>query len=239
MQKKLLYSSVLCALFGISGIVFGMEENNLADKYTFLALNINNNFVAFSRASLDQQKIYRNDEEFHNNWLINDDNWMQLQAPTIQLSLKPCRLVITDTDDKFNRLSVVITNTNINQVINLGSFKRSNIEHIKKCIMEPNKSDMLLFRAGTYHPITLIAHEDLNKNYYSAIEVKSTVMERQEAIQKENTISQNKKIQEQRESKIKITRWIRNIVLTGGSILALAWLFPDRFTQFWQLFKIA
>ena len=34
MQKKLLYSSVLYALFGISGIVFGMEKHDPADKYT-------------------------------------------------------------------------------------------------------------------------------------------------------------------------------------------------------------
>lgn len=236
MQKKLLYSSALCALFGMSGIVFGMEKNNLADKYTFLALDINENFVAFSRSSLDKGKVYQNLEEFNNNWIINDDNWMQLQTPTIQLSLKPSSLVITDTDNKFSALSVVMRDAE--KAVTLGIFKRSNIEKIKKVLMEPNKSDIYLFRTGTYHPITLLVHKHFDGKY-SVINVKSKVMERQEAIQQENTISQNKKIRKNLESKIKITRWIRNIVLTGGSILVLAYLFPERFTQFLQLFKRA
>ena len=226
MQKKLLYPSALCALFGISGIIFGMEE---ADQHTFLVLNSNNNeFVAFSRARFDQGKIYQNYDELN----INNANWMKIQSPSIVVSTKPSHLIITDINDTLSTLSFMEKEKNIIHLvgdeINLGDFESKMIEAY---LVEPNKFDICIFRAGTYHPITQITHQYLNKNT-STINVKSTAIESYEKGKRDEEVKQKK---ETLESKITRNSWIRNILLIGGgSILVFYYFFPDRFTQFFK-----
>jgi hypothetical protein len=245
MQKKLLYSSVLCALFGISGIIFGMEKDS-AGAYTLLTLQKNGIFGVCSPSGIFKQ----NKNEFEKNWTergfqqyANQPDFLQnsFNLKISTFDLRPSQLIITSKND-IKTLSVITGNNN--KSINLGDFEKAYIEYLEYFYMQEGKIE--LFRTGIYYPINKIIHNDNINNSIEIIDVKSIDPSRI------NTIENNKEIpsiidvnsiateSKTPESKIRPNSWKKNILLIGGvSILVLAYFFPDRFTQFFQSFKNA
>src|SRR5438445_2664580 len=172
MQKKLLYSSVLCALFSISGIVFGMEKNDPTDKYTFLTLTVKNDFFIVSPSGFTKH----NKNDFNKEW--NEQGFQQFtqrpdysrysfSKPARPFDLSFSQLIITDTNDKNITLSIITPNTS--KAINLGDFEKKQIEDLKSFHTYGCKIEV--FRTGFYYPIDKIIHKDHLNNPIEIIHV--------------------------------------------------------------------
>ena len=244
MQKKLVHSTALSVLFGISSIIFGMK-NDPADPYTHLTLTtIYNEFIVFSPSDL----INQDKNAFEEDWTNRDfqqyikqhnrsSNNNVTLAPTI-FDFKPSQLIITDKNDTLSTLSVIRGNDK--KEYSLGDFEKKQIEYLKYFHKEEGKIE--LFKTGWYYPINKIIHNDHLNNAIEIIDIASAAIVKyekptaEENICKQNIQRNSEKIEELK-SKVKTIKI--SIFLCGVGIAGLMYLFSDRFIQFFHSFRNA
>lgn len=226
MQNKLLYSSALCALFSVSGMLLGMKEPNVVHLYTYLTLSTPESFIAIPQSNLNEIVTDSDNSKFNKNWKkvgckeFNEKIGSKSKPLDSKIYTSPDNslLIIEDNPNaEWSNISVLVNNK---LKITFDSCRTSTVEQFKKHCAD-NKPELSFFIIGDYYPISAIIH---NREILM-VESETMAQDRQATRDVLNTIKHNTAIIENVESIIEQN--IRTILLCGAGVVGLLCLFKS------------